>query len=102
MALAALPGEKYHFWSGKGQLKSALEDWRRSFVSLATLAKVDDAHFHRFRHTFLVTLLQRRVPLETTVATLLGNTPAIVAKHYSAFVESRPRALEAAAREAWE
>lgn len=100
-ALQVLPGEKYFFWSGSGNLKSALESWRKRLLSLAELAGVKDAHFHRFRHTFSVNLLQRGVPIET-VATILGNTPTIVAKHYSAFVESRQRALEEAVRRTWE
>jgi site-specific recombinase XerD len=99
--LEALPGEKYFFWSGNGHLKSALEDWRRSLVSLAALSDVNDVHFHRFRHTFSVALLTKGVPVET-VAILLGNTPAIVVKHYAAFVQARQKALEAAVREAWE
>ena len=99
-ALKALAGEKFVFWSGNGHLKSALEDWRRSFRSLAKLAGVADAHFHRFRHTFSVTLLEQGVPIET-VAALLGNTPTIVAKHYSAFVQSRQKALEIAVRRTW-
>jgi integrase len=69
-------------------------------MSLAELAGVEDVHFHRFRHTFSVKLLQRGVPVEM-VATILGNTPAIVSRHYSAFVESRQKALEEAVRGAW-
>lgn len=99
-ALKAMPGEKFFFWSGNGKLKSALEDWRRSLLALAKKANVDDVHFHRFRHTFSVALLEEGVPVET-VATLLGNTPAIVIKHYAAFVQSRQRALEAAVKKAW-
>jgi site-specific recombinase XerD len=99
-ALNELPRERFFFWSGNGKLKSALEDWRRSLQSVAELAGVENAHFHRFRHTFSVALLEKGVPVEG-VATLLGNTPAIVAKHYSAFVESRQKALEAAVRSVW-
>ena len=80
--LNGLPGENLFFWTGNGTLKSALEDWRRSFVSVALLAGVDDAHFHRLRDTFSTSLLEKGVPVET-VAMLLGNTPAIVLKHYS-------------------
>ena len=99
-ALEALSGQRYFFWSGNGTLKSALESWRERLLWLAELAGVQGAHFHRFRHTFSVNLLQNGVPVET-VATVLGNTPAIVAKHYSAFVESRQKALEEAVRKAW-
>jgi len=99
-ALNALPGEKFFFWSGNGELKSAIEDWRRRFTAVARLAKVDDAHFHRFRHSFSATLLEKGVPVEM-VATLLGNTPAVVVKHYSAFVESRQKAIEEAVQRIW-
>ena len=99
-ALEAIPGDRRFFWSGRGLLKSALEDWRRRFLLLADLAGVRGAHFHRFRHTFSVSLLQRGVPIET-VATVLGNTPAIVSRHYSAFVASRQKALEEAVKGAW-
>ncbi len=100
MAMKALPGERFFFWSGNGKLKSALEDWRRSLVALAKLANVHAVHFHRFRHTFSVALLEEGVPVET-VAMLLGNTPAIVVEHYAAFVESRQKVLEAAVKKAW-
>jgi site-specific recombinase XerD len=99
-ALQVLPGDKYFFWSGNGTLKSAIESWRLRLQSLSDLAGVPDAHFHRFRHAFSVSLLQRGVPVET-VALVLGNTPAIVSRHYSAFVESRQRALEESIRSTW-
>jgi site-specific recombinase XerD len=99
-ALEDLEAAPYFFWSGNGAVKSALEAWRKRLLSLAVLAGVEDAHFHRFRHAFSVNLLQRGVPIET-VATILGNTPAIVSRHYSAFVESRQKALEEAVRGAW-
>lgn len=99
-ALEALPAERLFFWSGKGELKSAIEDWRRRFVTVAKLAAVAGAHFHRFRHSFSATLLERGVPVEM-VATLLGNTPVVVVKHYAAFIESRQRAIESAVRDVW-
>jgi integrase/recombinase XerC len=98
--LEALPGDQYFFWSGNGTLKSALEGWRQRLLFLAEIAGVRNAHFHRFRHTFSVNLLQGGVPVET-VATVLGNTPLIVSRHYSAFVESRQRALEEAIKGTW-
>ncbi len=99
-ALEVLPGGRYFFWSGNGQLKSAIEDWRRRLASLARRADLDHVHFHRFRHTFSVALLTAGVPVET-VALLLGNTPGIVIKHYAAFVQARQQALETAVQGAW-
>ena len=39
-ALNSLPRREYLFWSGNGELKSAIEDWRRAFKSLAKIAGV--------------------------------------------------------------
>ena len=55
-ALAALPEGDFFFWSGRGHLKSAIEDCRRSFKAVAELAKVHKAHFHRLRDSFAVGL----------------------------------------------
>jgi integrase/recombinase XerD len=98
-ALAALPGERF-FWNGKGTLKTTLEHWRRAFVALAAEANVPNAHFHRLRDTFAVALLGKGVSIEQ-VAMLLGNTPAIVLKHYAPWVKERQLQLDAAVRKTW-
>lgn len=100
-ALAAMPGEKYFFWSGNGKLKSAIEDWRRSLMSLAKLAVVKDASFHRLRDTFAVELLLAGVPIEQ-VSILLGHSSIkVTEKHYAPWVRSRQQQLEAAVKKAW-
>ena len=100
-ALAALPetGDRY-FWTGKGKLKTRVSNWSRYLESVFTLAKVKQAHSHRFRHTFSVSLLQKGVSVEN-VATLLGNSPKIVQKHYSPWIQARQELLEAAVMKAW-
>lgn len=100
-ALAAMPGDKYVFWSGNGKLKSAIEDWRRSFMSLAEFAGVSDASFHRLRDTFAVELLLAGVPIDQ-VAILLGHSSIkITEKHYAPWVKARQQQLEAAVKKAW-
>lgn len=100
-AVDALPGREFVFWSGNGEIKSCIEDWRRSFRSLARLAGVQHFHFHRLRDSFAVSLLERGVDIES-VATLLGHSSsAITRKHYNPWVQSRQVALEAAVRRAW-
>lgn len=100
-SLAALPGEKYLFWSGNGKLKSALEDWRRTFMSLGKLAGVKDVHFHRLRDTFAVELLLAGVPIEQ-VSILLGHSSLkVTEKHYAPWVKARQKQLEAAVKKAW-
>ena len=91
--------EKYFFWSGNGLPKSAVADWQRSFRKLLKLAGVE-GHPHMMRDTFSISLLEKGVPIES-VAALLGNTPAIVQKHYSPWVQSRQLALEAEVMKTW-
>jgi integrase/recombinase XerD len=88
------------FWSGNGLPKSCVADWQRTLRKLFALAEVDGGHAHRFRDTFSVNLLNRGVPVEA-VAALLGNSPAIVLKHYAPWVASRQAALDAAVMATW-
>lgn len=92
--LSKLPEGEYYFWTGKG-LRSAVGNWSRYLARVFEIAGIEDAHSHRFRDTFSTSLLEKGVPVET-VAILLGNTPAIVMKHYAPFVLSRQASLEAA------
>jgi integrase len=88
------------FWSGNGLPKSCVADWQRSLRKLFKLAGVEHGHAHRFRDTFSVRLLAKGVPVET-VATILGNSPAIVLKHYAPWVKERQLALEEAVMRIW-
>lgn len=99
-ALAELPESERYFWSGRGKVKSCIEDWRRSFASLAELAKVEDVSFHRFRNTLAVSLLEKGVPLED-VAVVLGNSSRVVAKHYAPWIRSRQENLEKSIMLTW-
>lgn len=55
---------------------------------------------HRFRHTFARILLQSGTPV-SVVAELMGNTEAVVRKHYSAWVPERQEASNNAMRNAF-
>jgi integrase/recombinase XerD len=99
-----LPGrtsDKFYFWPGLGNPKSAVGDWQRSFRKLFKLANVEGGHPHRFRDTFAVELLLKGVPIED-VSILLGhrsikNTEA----SYAPWVRARQDRLERQARLAW-
>ncbi len=83
-ALKAVPNVgRYYFWSGNGLPKSAVADWQRSLRKLFSVAGLT-GNPHMFRHSFATELLTKGVYLET-VAAILGNTPAIVTRHYSTF-----------------
>ncbi|HVB56285.1 MAG TPA: tyrosine-type recombinase/integrase [Candidatus Acidoferrales bacterium] len=90
----------YFFWSGNGKLASLTELWRsRRLKKVFEAAKVENAHPHRFRHTFATRLLQQGVPVGM-VATLLVNSERIVEKHYSAWIEARQKGLDEAVQKA--
>jgi integrase/recombinase XerD len=96
-ALAALDRIQtghYYFWSGHGKPKSSVGDYQRAFKKLYALAKVENGHAHRWRDTFAVELLLKRVPI-ADVSVLLGHQSVkITEKHYSPWVIARQEQLE--------
>jgi integrase len=57
-------------------------------------------HAHRYRHTLVATLLSKGVPVGE-VAAILGNSPRVVDKHYSQWIQSRQVALNVAVKGTW-
>jgi len=93
--------EKYFFWDGVSSLETIVGSWRKRLVKLFELAKVENAHPHRFRDTFSVELLLTGVPIER-VSILLGHQSVrITERHYNAWVRSRQELLEADLTNAW-
>lgn len=90
---------EYFFWSGEGNPKSCVGDWQRTLRRLGELAGVH-IHAHRFRHTFAAELLSKGVPV-SEVAAILGNSPRIVEKHYSQWIEQRQKAIDEAVKATW-
>ncbi len=100
-ALSEIEGlSRHYFWNGTGTVLSAVSVWQRTLQRLFKAAGISNGHSHRFRSSFACALLQKNVSLEN-VAVLLGNSPAIVEKHYSAFVASRQAILEKQVMETW-
>jgi site-specific recombinase XerD len=74
--------------------------WRRRIKILCKAAKVTPDHPHRFRHSLAADLLVKGASVED-VAAILGNSPAIVAKHYSQWIKSRQDRLDAIVQATW-
>ena len=64
-----------YFWTGKN-IRSAVANWSRYLSTVFEIAKIPDAHSHRFRDTCAVELLLAGASVED-VATILGNTQVV-------------------------
>jgi integrase len=76
--------------------------WRRKLKKIWDLCgpwKVKPVH-HRFRHTFIRLLLERRVPL-SVISDLTGDTEQVIRKYYSAWVPGRQEQATEALKAAW-
>jgi integrase len=92
-------GSDRYFWTGRN-IRSAVSNWSRYLSRLFELANIQDGHSHRFRDTCAVELLLAGASVED-VATILGNTPQVVAKHYAPWVKERQVRLEKLVRASW-
>jgi integrase len=93
-------GSGRYFWTGKN-IRSAVSNWSRYLTRLFELAEVRGGHSHRFRDTCAVELLLAGASVED-VASILGNTPQVVAKHYAPWVRERQERLERLVRQSWQ
>lgn len=94
-ALGKLSGDNEHFFtSGKAKPQTARANWSRYLDTVFELAKVKDAHSHRFRDTFAVSLLEKGVSVEN-VSVLLGHSSVrITERHYKPWVKTLQKKLE--------
>jgi integrase len=93
-ALAALPAPrgdergKYLFWTGNGSPDSMVRAAERTLTAVFKRSGVPHAHAHRFRHTLATELLEQGWTYHD-VAEVLGNSAAIVEKHYGKWSRGR-------------
>jgi integrase len=95
IALDALPTPRgagdeprYFFWNGITSKRAVVGIAERTMAAVFKKSKVPDAGAHRFRHTLATRLLGIGASLED-VADILGNSPAIVRKHYAKWSQQR-------------
>lgn len=102
-ALAELEtnGNGRYFSTGNAKSQTARANWSRYLDTLFELANVKDAHSHRFRDTFAVSLLEKGVSIEN-VSVLLGHSSVrITERHYKPWVKTLQTQLEADVAKAW-
>jgi len=73
---------RHFFWSGHGSARSMVRDATRTLRAVFKASGVPGACAHRFRHTLATEILERGGSIEDA-ADVLGNSPAIVRKHYA-------------------
>ncbi len=95
------PRGGYFFIRGKSNHPHTASDlWRKRIKAICKKVGIVPDHPHRFRHSLAADLLSKGVSVEN-VAAILGNSPAIVVKHYSQWISSRQDALDSALRSTW-
>jgi site-specific recombinase XerD len=102
-SLKSLPAPGgFFFLRGESTVMHTTADlWRRTIKRMCKDAGVFPDHPHRFRHSLAADLLIKGASVED-VAAILGNSPAIVMKHYSQFIKSRQDRLDAIVAQTWE
>ncbi len=84
----AAPGCPYYFWNAVGSVRALKNTGHRMLDVVFKKSEVRDAHSHRFRHTLATEMLSHGATYED-VAAVLGNSPAIVRKHYARWSRGR-------------
>ena len=78
----------YYFWNAVTSRRAVVGIAERTLSVVFKKSGVKNAHAHRYRHTLATRLLEQGASFEQ-VADILGNTPAVVRKHYGKW--SKPR-----------
>jgi len=84
---------KYFFWNGTGKPKTHKAHIDRCLRAVFKASGVQKAHAHRFRHTLATELLGRGATFED-VADILGNSAAIVRRHYGKWSAARQTRID--------
>jgi site-specific recombinase XerD len=78
----------FFFWNGHTARRAVVGIAERTLSAVFKKSGVKNAHAHRFRHTLATRLLEQGATFEQ-VADILGNSPAIVRKHYGKWSKGR-------------
>lgn len=81
------------FWNGKSKPKSQISEVSETLAAAFRKSGVQDAGAHRYRHTLATELVGIGASFED-VADVLGNSPAIVRKHYAKFSKQRQARID--------
>jgi integrase len=78
----------YYFWNGVTSRRAVVGIAERTLATVFKESGVKNAHAHRYRHTLATRLLGEGASFQE-VADILGNTEAVVRKHYGKWSKGR-------------
>ena len=78
----------YYFWNGLTSRRAVVGIAERTLAAVFKKSGVKNTHAHRYRHTLATRLLEQGATFEQ-VADILGNSPAVVRKHYGKWSKGR-------------
>ena len=78
----------YFFWNGHTAKRAVVGIAERALAAVFKKSGVKNGHAHRFRHTLATRLLEQGATFEQ-IADILGNSPAVVRKHYGKWSKGR-------------
>jgi integrase/recombinase XerD len=85
---------RYVFWTGNGEPASAVKYWHRLFKKLFDVTGIVDAHPHRFRDTFAVTLLENGVPIREVSRALGHKSITTTERHYAKWTPDQQNRMD--------
>jgi len=74
--------------------------WRDQLKKVFAAASIKKGKPHRFRHSLVMNMLNNGSSVEDC-AIVIGDSPAIVAKHYSEYVQSRQDRVDVQIQKTW-
>jgi site-specific recombinase XerD len=83
----------YYFWNSVTSRRAVVGIAERTLSSVFKKSGVKGAHSHRYRHTLATRLLEQGASFEQ-VADILGNSPAVVRKHYGKWSKGRQASID--------
>jgi integrase len=85
----------YYFWNAQSERRAVVGIAERTLGAVFKKSGVEKAHAHRYRHTLATKLLGAGETFEL-VADILGNSPAVVRKHYGKWCKARQANIDKA------
>jgi integrase len=83
----------YYFWNGVTSRRAVVGIAERTLAAVFKKSGVKNAHAHRYRHTLATRLLEDGASFQE-VADVLGNTEAVVRKHYGKWSKKRQSQID--------